>query len=157
MDTAMESLIETYGLAPHPEGGYYREIYRSDLTVRSDRAAEPRAAATHIYFLLGHGQISRFHRVIHDEIWHLYQGDPLRLICYDGAAVTSQTIGPGQAEYAAVVPGNTWQAAETTGDFSFMGCTVAPGFDFKDFSFLSDLPEDLAAFQKLGSEFGRFL
>lgn len=153
----MDKLIETYGLIPHPEGGYYREIYRSDLTVRSDRAKESRAAATHIYFLLGRGQVSRFHRVIHDEIWHLYQGDPLNLIYYDGTAVTARTIGPGQEDYAAVVPGNTWQAAESTGDFSFVGCTVAPGFDFRDFSFLSETPGDLAAFRSLRSEYHRFL
>ena len=157
MDTAMKNLIETYGLIPHPEGGYYKEIYRSDLTVHSGQVKEQRAAATHIYFLLGQGQISRFHRVVHDEIWHLYQGDPLKLICYDGGKVTSRAIGPGQAHYAAVVPGNVWQAAQTTGVFSFMGCTVAPGFDFKDFSFLSDVPRDLAAFKKLKSEFDHFL
>ncbi len=153
----MEDLIKTYKLSPHPEGGYYREIYRSDFNVRSERAAATRAAVTHIYFLLKKGQFSRFHRVVHDEIWHHYQGAPLTLIRFDGNAVTKETIGPGQDHFTAVVPGTVWQAAESTGEYSLVGCTVAPGFDFKDFSFLSDSPADLTVLKEQVSYYHRFI
>lgn len=154
---AMENLIRTYGLSPHPEGGWYKEIYRSEFSIHSDRAGSPRAAVTHIYFLLGKGELSRFHRVVHDEIWHLYRGDPLTLHLFNGTALRTRTIGPGQPHYTAVVPGNVWQAAESTGDYSFMGCTVAPGFDFEDFTFLSEASEDLDGFKNLTSDLHRFL
>jgi len=153
----MENLIKTYGLSPHPEGGFYREIYRSNFNVRSDRATDTRASVTQIYFLLASGQISRFHRVVHDEIWHHYQGAPLTLLRFDGTGVTTETIGPGQDHFTAVVPGMVWQAAESTGDFSFVGCTVAPGFDFRDFSFLSDYPEEAKALQGLEQGYHRFI
>ena len=153
----MEDLIKKYGLSPHPEGGYYREIYRSDFSIQSERAADTRAAVTHIYFLLGKGQVSRFHRVVHDEIWNHYQGAPLTLHRFDGAAVTTDTIGPGQDHFTAVVPGRVWQAAESTGEYSLVGCTVAPGFDFTDFSFLSDSPSDLTTLKGLKTEYHRFI
>ena len=147
----MEELIKKYKLSPHPEGGYYREVYRSAQTVNSPINDQERHAVTQIYFLLTQGQFSRFHRVIHDEIWHFYEGKALTLIQYDGKKIQKQTIGPGQ-EYTAVVPGGTWQAAESTGAYSLVGCTVAPGFDFADFSFLEDqgeqLKKDYPQFQK---------
>ena len=136
----MEHLIEKYQLSPHPEGGYYREVYRSAQTVNSPITGEKRHAVTQIYFLLTAGQISRFHRVVHDEIWHFYEGAPLTLIQYDGKKVGEQTIGPDSG-YMAVVPGGVWQAAESTGEYTLVGCTVAPGFDFADFSFLEGQPQ----------------
>jgi len=152
----MKDLIKKYGLAPHPEGGYFREIYRSDICLESPATKTMRNAATHIYFLLAKGQVSRFHRVIHDELWHFYQGAPLRLIQYDGSKIKEEVIGP-EAAYMSVVPGNVWQAAESAGEYSLVGCTVAPGFDFEDFSFLSDAPEDLARFTAEQDEFKRFI
>ncbi len=136
----MEELIEKYQLSPHPEGGYYREIYRSEQGVTSPVNGETRRAVTQIYFLLTQGEVSRFHRVVHDEIWHFYQGAPLALIQYDGSRVTRQVIGPEQG-YAGVVPGGVWQAAQSLGEYTLVGCTVSPGFDFKDFTFLSGAPE----------------
>ena len=152
----MKELIEKYGLAPHPEGGYFKEIYRSGLRLVSPETRTLRHAVTQIYFLLGAGQVSRFHRVVHDEIWHFYQGDPLTLVRYDGNTLDTQVIGPGE-DYTAVVPGNIWQAAETTGQYSFVGCTVAPGFDFTDFSFLADAPGDLAGFKTAHTGYERFI
>ncbi len=152
----MKKLIKKYGLTPHPEGGYFKEIYRSNICLDSPSTEKPRHAATHIYFLLTAGEVSRFHRVVHDELWHFYQGDPLRLIQYDGSRISQDTIGAGQ-NYMAVVPGNTWQAAETTGEYTLVGCTVAPGFDFEDFSFLSDFPEDLTQFNEILPDLGRFV
>ena len=146
-----------FNLTPHPEGGFFREIYRSGQQVWSRPASGDRAAATHIYFLLPRGHISRFHRVIHDEIWHIYQGDPLRLIQFDGHRLNECRIGPGCTDFAAVVPAGTWQAAATTGDYTLAGCTVAPGFDFTDFSFLADHQTDLAAFKALDSGLDAFI
>ncbi len=133
----MEELIKRYDLAPHPEGGYFKEIYRSDLRLVSPETCTQRHAVTQIYFMLTAGQVSRFHRVVHDEIWHFYEGAPLSLIQYDGKTVSRQVIGPGE-NYTAVVPGKFWQAAESTGKYTLVGCTVAPGFDFTDFSFMND-------------------
>lgn len=151
----LDRLIKTYGLQPHPEGGYYREIYRSAQSVVSPVSSAERAAMTHIYFLLGRGQVSRFHRVVHDEIWHHYQGDPIRLIRFDGKAVAETVIGPGCDDYTTVIPGGIWQAAETTGACTLVGCTVAPGFDFTDFSFLSDAPGEPG--NALAPPFHRFI
>lgn len=155
-EKAVEGLIRRYGLAPHPEGGYFREIYRSDLTLASPVAGSPRRAVTQIYFLLARGQVSRFHRVLHDEIWHFYEGAPLVLVQYDGQSVRESTIGPG-GDYVAVVPGSIWQAAESTGEYTLAGCTVAPGFDFRDFSFMDDVPEARAAFTAGHKNHRRFI
>lgn len=157
MNSEAKALIEKFQMSPHPEGGYYREVFRSELTIHSPAVAETRQAATHIYFLLAKGEKSLFHRVAHDEIWHLYQGAPLELILYDGARVSPLTIGQGEKDYAAVVPGNVWQAARSTGDYSFMGCTVAPGFDFMDFSFLRDNPGEKEALAGLKSGYEAFI
>ncbi len=153
----IQSLIDAYNLAPHPEGGYYREIYRSEDDVVSPVCNEKRSAVTQIYFLLGKGDISRFHRVIHDEIWHFYEGSPLNLICFDGIKTRQVTIGPGCDDSTFVVKGGVWQAAESTGGYTLVGCTVSPGFDFEDFSFLSESPEELEMFMEAQEGLERFL
>ena len=154
---AMKDLIRQFNLAPHPEGGFFREIYRSKQMVWSDAVSATRAAVTQIYFLLPRGQVSRFHRVAHDEIWHIYQGDPLRLIQFDGSVLTQTCVGKGCSDYTAIVPAGVWQAAATTGTHTLAGCTVAPGFDFTDFCFLSDHPIHLERFRSLGSGLDAFL
>ncbi|MFU8768405.1 MAG: cupin domain-containing protein [Desulfotignum sp.] len=153
----MEDLITQFNLAPHPEGGFFRETYRSGRLVWSDAASAHRAAATHIYFLLPKGQVSRFHRVIHDEIWHIYQGDSLRLIQFDGHRITETKIGRGCQDFTAAVPAGIWQGAATTGTYTLAGCTVAPGFDFTDFCLLAEHPADLARFNTLNSHLNTFL
>lgn len=144
MSTA-QHLIEQFQLQPHPEGGYFREIYRADSEVTSPVKQQPRSAVTHIYFLLPAGEISRLHRVSHDEIWHYYAGAPIRLI--DLQETTSGTvnvdeviIGPEQADFTYVMRGGHYQAAQSTGDYTLVGCTVAPGFDFSDFNFVESAP-----------------
>ncbi|MDD9301597.1 MAG: cupin domain-containing protein [Desulfobacter sp.] len=153
---SINALIQKYTLAPHPEGGYFKEIYRSNLSGKSPVTSSLRHWATHIYFLLTQGQVSRFHRVAHDELWHFYQGDPLNLFLYDGSQVKPMTLGPGQ-NYMALVPRNVWQASETKGNYSFVGCKVAPGFDFADFSFLKDSDQDLTKFNKTQTQFKKFI
>ena len=137
----MQELIDKYNLVPHPEGGYYAVVYESTQTVKSTVVKKDRKAVTHIYFLLLKGQVSLFHKVVHDEIWNFYEGDPVKLIKYDGSEIKEDIIGSGCSEYVSVVEGGVFQAAESTGAYSLVGCTVAPGFEFDDFSFLRDESE----------------
>ena len=132
----IDQIINKYSLKPHPEGGYFTEIYRSDYKLKSPINSQSRNAITHIYFLLVNGQFSRFHKVLHDEVWNFYEGDSLRLIEFDGTNINTEIIGKETASYVHIVKGGIFQAAQTTGEYSLVGCSVAPGFDFADFSFL---------------------
>ena len=134
----MQKLIDKYHLVPHPEGGYFSEFYRSEQSVKSAAVNQDRRSVTHIYFLLAEGQVSLFHKVVHDEIWHFYEGDPLKLLKYDGLGIEEDIIGAACNGYVSIVKGGVYQAAESTGAYSLVGCTVAPGFEFEDFSFLRD-------------------
>ena len=153
MDARARALIERLRLEPHPEGGIYREIHRSAGTVRPGDDRPARAAVTSIYFLLAAGQHSRWHRVRSDEVWHFCEGDPLELLAgrpsFDWVErlVVSASTGPG--EPVRVVPAGWWQAARPLGAYSLAGCTVAPGFEFADFSFLRDDAGALRALERL--------
>lgn len=133
-------LIDVLELSPHPEGGYYKEVYRSALTLPASGNGAPRNAVTDIYFLLLAGQVSRFHRVLHDEIWHFYEGDPLELVeIQPELSEIAKIILDGKSDipnYKHCIKGGNWQAAFTKGAYSLVGCTVAPGFDFADFEFM---------------------
>jgi predicted cupin superfamily sugar epimerase len=153
----MQQLIDKYDLRPHPEGGYYREVYRSIQRVISTVVDAERHAVTHIYFLLIKGQISRFHRVHHDEIWNFYEGAPLRLVTSNGEKVQEQLLGADCKAYFGIVEGGLYQAAESTGDYSLVGCSVAPGFDFADFSFLADVPELVQFLEHKAPKYRRFV
>jgi hypothetical protein len=153
----MQDLIDKYKLVPHPEGGYYAVVYESKQAVTSPVVNKDRKAVTHIYFLLLKGQVSIFHKVAHDEIWNFYEGDPLKLIKYNGSKVEEDIIGSGCSDYASIVEGGVYQAAETTGDYSLVGCTVAPGFEFEDFSFLRDEVETKEKFLKEVSGYLKFI
>jgi len=150
-----DHIIHQFELVPHPEGGHYREIYRSPMDVLSPVNGHIRHAVTEIYFLLKKGEKSRFHEVLHDEIWHFYTGDSIRLITFDGEKTEEVALGPGlNCEYVHIVPGKTYQAAESFGEYSFVGCTVAPGFDFDDFRFLNQDAEKIA---NLPNEYHEFI
>jgi len=128
--TAQE-IIETLGLKPHPEGGYYRQTWEGDEA--------PRPSGTCIYFLLENGNASHWHKVDAVEIWHYYAGAPLILSLSDTdtGPKTELTLGPdlttGQRPQG-IVPKDVWQAARTTGDWTLVGCTVSPGFNFDGFT-----------------------
>ncbi len=125
-----QDLIERLGLAPHPEGGWYRENWR-DLPADGGRGV-----GTAIYFLLQAGERSHWHRVDAAEAWHHYAGDPLALAISDGDHHEVRTLGDGFADGAepqAVVPARAWQAARPLGAWTLVGCTVAPAFDFAGF------------------------
>ncbi len=137
-----QDLIQTLSLEPHPEGGWYREIYRSRMRIAA--RAGPRSALTTIYYLLARGQVSRWHVVDSDEIWHFYYGAPLEIFAYDpdSEVVTRQVLDhpSGGREPVAIIPAGIWQAARSLGDYSLLGCSVAPGFEFEDFRFVASLP-----------------
>jgi len=146
--TAAAGLIARLKLEPHPEGGWYREIHRSAGIQQTARG--PRAALTSIYFLLEHDQHSRWHVVTSDEVWHHGSGHPLELLTYvpETREFRRRVLGPvsdGQ-EPIGVVRAGEWQAARSLGAWSLMGCDVAPGFDFEDFSFVASLADHRAAF-----------
>ena len=131
-DLDARRLIETLGLAPHPEGGFYRETFRDGLQV-----APGRAASTVIYFLLEAGRASAWHRIDATEIWLFHAGAPLLLsLSADGRTTTDQRLGSdilaGERPQA-VVPAHCWQAARTLGAWTLVSCVVAPGFDFAKF------------------------
>lgn len=132
-------LVQLLGLAPHPEGGHYREVFRSTETVHPQDARPARAALTSIDFLLVAGECSAWHRVASDEVWHRFEGGPLRLWLVSPAldALSSVVLADATADTRPrhVVPAGWWQAAEPLGDYAYVGATVGPGFDFSDFSF----------------------
>jgi len=146
MHPRAQQLIEKLQLVPHPEGGYYREVYRSPLPVHSERVGAVRAALTDIYFLLPAGQVSRWHRVAHDELWNFYAGAPLALLqlSADLQRLHRHQLDGATGNYKQLIPGGSWQAAESAGEYTLVGCSVAPGFDFSDFRLLRELPESAA-------------
>jgi uncharacterized protein len=124
-------IIARLDLKPHPEGGHYRETFRD-----SSVAADGRSRSTAIYFLLARGERSHWHRIDAVEVWHYHAGDALTLQISDGVGTRSITLGPGVAAGEmpqVVVPAHAWQAAQTTGEWTLVGCTVAPAFDFATF------------------------
>ncbi|HEY8367721.1 MAG TPA: cupin domain-containing protein [Thermodesulfobacteriota bacterium] len=146
-DRAAE-LIEALRLVPHPEGGHYREVFRSADLVEHRDGRGARSALTTIYYLLRAGERSRWHRVASDEVWHLYEGDGLELwlAAPDGSALTHVRLGRASPRETPVqvVPAGIWQAARPLGDYALVGCTVGPGFEFADFTLLADDPESRA-------------
>ena len=125
-------VVRLLALNPHPEGGHFRE------TFRDPQSLDGRAASTAIYFLLARGERSHWHRIDAAEVWHFYAGAPLVLEIAAGPQAPAErvTLGPdltaGERPQA-VVPAGSWQAAESLGDWTLVGCTVAPGFDFARF------------------------
>jgi predicted cupin superfamily sugar epimerase len=142
------SIIARLQLQPHPEGGWYREVHRSAEQVQTPRGA--RSALTTIYYLLERGQLSRWHVVSSDEIWHFYGGAPLELLAYDPRSrelVRHLLDAPSETAYpVAVVSSGVWQAARSLGDYSLVGCNVGPGFEFEDFHFVSAVANHAAHF-----------
>lgn len=143
---SLDALIERLALAPHPEGGFFRETFRSPAFITTASLAGPRAASTAIYFVLPADAFSAWHRVRSDEVWHHYDGAPLELHTIDPigahtAILLGRDLARGERPQY-VVPAGWFQAArplapaQGAADYALCGCTVAPGFDFADF----DLP-----------------
>lgn len=126
-----DEIIRHLSLAPHPEGGHFREMFRDQANVAG------RSASTAILYLLKQGEVSRWHRVDAVEIWHWYAGAPLELgLSADGRTRETRTLGNaiGRGEMPQlIVPAQCWQMARSRGEFTLVGCTVAPGFEFSGF------------------------
>ena len=138
-----DDVIRLLDLKPHPEGGYFRETFRDapppypPPQAGEGRVGVGRAASTAIFFLLARGQRSHWHRVDAAEIWHWYAGAPLDLDISSARGhrerrILGSDLVAGERPQA-VVPANVWQSAKTLGDWTLVGCTVAPGFEFSRF------------------------
>ncbi len=127
MHPRAEQLIHTLALTPHPEGGWYRQVFKSEERVTRHADDAQRSALTTIYFLLVEGTTSAWHRVQSDEVWHFYEGDGLELL-------TRESSTRLDADHRVhVVKAREWQAARPLGAYALVGCTVGPGFEFEDF------------------------
>ncbi|HEY4123828.1 MAG TPA: cupin domain-containing protein [Rhizomicrobium sp.] len=131
-----ERLVRELELTPHPEGGHYRE------TFRDAPGSDGRALSTAIYFLLQAGEVSRWHRVDAAEIWHYHRGSPLELKIADGSGAPQCFVLGADIEHGErpqiVVPPYAWQSARSLGDYTLVGCTVAPGFEFSKFELANE-------------------
>ena len=138
-----EYVIKKLGLKPHPEGGYYREVYRAKEKINSQalpkRYGGDRNFSTSIYYLLKKGEYSKLHRLKSDEIYHFYLGSSIEIILiYPNGKIETKILGNNfeEGEYPQIiVPKNVWQGLRLVGNdqFSLMGTTVSPAFDFNDF------------------------
>lgn len=166
MHPRVDELVRRLELALHPEGGWFRETFRSTLAVDPRDGRPARSALTGIYCLFARGQHSAWHVVDSDEIWTHLEGGPLRLWTYDPArvAISSVLLGPfaaageeGEAECEPqrAVPAGVWQAAEPLGDYALGACFVGPGFDFADFRMLDSVPGARGEIQRLAPELVR--
>ncbi|RDU96650.1 cupin domain-containing protein [Trinickia dinghuensis] len=162
-----QRLIERFGLVPHPEGGHYRETHRDSVRVARilgpvspghETSGISRSASTCIYYMLCDGAYSAWHRIRSDEVWHFYAGDPIDVHVIDASGQrTTHRLGNAlvreDANFQVVVPAGCWFAAECpalggeaeSAGFAFVGCTVAPGFEFSDF--------ELAEVERLAAEY----
>jgi hypothetical protein len=131
LNLSAAEIIRLLGLKPHPEGGHFREVFRDARSIDGGRAA-----STAIYFLLARGQRSHWHRIDAVEVWHFYAGSPLELEIAANGHREAITLGNDLAaghRPQAVAPAHAWQAAQSCGDWTLVGCTVAPGFEFANF------------------------
>jgi len=152
--TDAEKIIQTYGLAPHPEGGWFREFHRSERVLAEIPGYPgPRPAVTAIWFCLRQGEFSAFHRLRSEEIWVHLSGSPIELVLLHRGKASRLRIasvadgGPA----AAVIPAQACQAARPLGEYSLVSCIVAPGFDFCDFE-LSSRETLLAAYPSAAAD-----
>lgn len=157
-----QTVIKTLGLQPHPEGGYYREVFRSDVVVR-DAVGQPRSAGTSIYYLLAEGAFSAWHRIDADELWYFHCGAALTVhILADDETLVSHVLGDprhrSDGELQLHVPAGCWFAAElqNSASYALVSCAVMPGFDFAGFELAEEA--DLAtAIQRHGGWLRRLL
>jgi uncharacterized protein len=152
-----EHLVEKLELLPHPEGGWFREVYRSSEFIPKSslhgRFVNDHSYSTSIYYLLQDNDFSAFHRIKSDEIWHFYLGSPVKLYILKEGSLEKIILGDNVEAghvFQAIVPFGCWFAAEVSvpESFALLGCTVSPGFDFSDF--------ELAKFSDLEPEYGKY-
>ncbi|MDR1890057.1 MAG: cupin domain-containing protein [Zoogloeaceae bacterium] len=157
MHPRARDLIATLELKPHPEGGFYRRMFTSE-----HRDAAGRSCASAILFLLPAGEVSRWHRVDADEVWHYHEGSPLELLIAETPdRVRREILGAADAGAASqpqrAVPAHVWQAARCPGDYTLVGCTVAPAFEFSGFTLLADNAAGQREWSLLTTSYADFL
>ena len=159
MNMTARAVIESLGMIPHPEGGYYRETYRANIAVDVDGRIRP--ASTAIYYLLEERDMSAFHRIRSDEIWFHHGGQAMEIVNIRDGQCNTILLGndlSNQEQLQAVIPAHTWFAARIKGKgYSLVSCIVAPGFDFADFE-LADremLSEQFPHFREIVAAFTR--
>ena len=153
MNPKTEAIKNAYQMLPHPEGGFYKETYRSNLLLSGESLQNGingiRSCSTAILFLLVENSFSAFHRIKSDEVWHFYDGDPVDIhVIEPNGEYQLISLGKNALKnevFQAVVPAGAWFASKSAGEYSLVGCTVAPGFDFADF--------ELAKAELLAAEF----
>lgn len=147
---ALSSIISKYDLQPHPEGGFFKEMYRSESQVIHPFHGEARSVSTGILFLITPSNVSRLHRIASDEMWHFYCGSSMTVVEFiPGSGVMKRTVlgsnilGGEEVQYVVKAGhwfgsyGNSDSTSDAESAFSLVGCTVAPGFDFSDFDLAS--------------------
>jgi predicted cupin superfamily sugar epimerase len=144
-----EQIIKNLKLLPHPEGGYYKEMYRAEQKINLDNG-KSRNVSTAIFYLLENEDKSRFHRIASDELWFFHQGNPLEILSIQNGNLIKTVLGNNFEDgelLQAVIPAHTWFASRVKNSkgYALVSCTVAPGFDFADF--------ELADRDKLINEF----
>jgi predicted cupin superfamily sugar epimerase len=145
-------------LAEHPEGGRFREVFRSAHTV-SKQDGTTRSALTHIYFSLNAGEVSRFHKVASDEIWNLYRGAGIRLYTWAGTDARPEcvTLSAMDECFCHVIPPGIWQAAEPVSGSVLVGCSVAPGFEYLDFTLMDRNSTEAKKLVSIAPQMARFI
>lgn len=151
---SIKSILDHFELEPHPEGGYFKETYRSSEFIKeahlSSKFKGNRNFSTSIYFLLTSDSFSAFHKINQDEIWHFYKGSSLSLHIISPKGILStimigSDIAKGETPQYVVPAGHYFAAkVNNTSSYAFVGCTVSPGFDFRDF----DLPKRITLIEK---------
>jgi len=156
--------MKPINLKEHPEGGRFLEVFRSAKTISTSQG-NMRSALTHIYFSLKPDERSRFHKVssdevwnLSDEVWNLYQGTGLRLYTWDGTSRLPEciTLSSDSNIFCHVIPAGIWQAAEPISDTVLVGCSVAPGFEFSDFTLFDPNSDEGKLLASIAPELGRF-
>lgn len=159
MTPRISNLIKGLDLLPHPGGGFYKEVFRSGEEIHSPEFNDSRSLITSIYFLITSGNFSAFHRIMSDELWFYHEGDACTIhILHRQGGYTKINLGKDQQAletFQAAVSAGDWFGSETNGDYSLVGCVVAPGFDFKDFEpadknkLILAFPEQMDLIQRL--------
>jgi len=161
MNPRVSELIRLLDMKPHVGGGYIREVFRSTTLVQLPDNQEERMALTTIYYLLGEGEYDRWHRVDGDEAWHFHEGAPLDLLWIKKGEEKCSHHVLGDVENGsmpiAVVPVGCWQMARTTGQYTLVGCTMGPGFEYEGYQLLRDHPNAADEIKRHFPEWAEFI
>ncbi len=161
MNPRASELINLLDLKPYNEGGYFGEVFRSAHSVHLPDDQMERRAMTTIYYLLTAGEYDSWHRLSNDEVWHYHEGAALELIWIEqGAEAYTRSLVGEVGELSrpvAVVPAGCWQMARTMGDYTLVGCTVGPGFEFEDYGLLRDMPKEVSEIRRRFPELAQYL